>query len=488
MWRFHQCFGEKTVIEDLSQQDILSAVEFDETGKFLATGDRAGRVVIFEVDEHKQRPFKTSSYPNAAKEKEDEPNGKSGGPGGVGEADRDSDQYHGLEYKFQCEFQSHVPEFDYLKSLEIEGKINKIKWCKPSNDSLFLLSTNDKTIKLWKVYEKQVSTVSGMNLTHAATGRTSLEDRRALYREMLPANSIQRLSVPKVSLGERSLTSYPRRIYSNAHAYHVNSISVNSDGETFLSADDLRINLWNLAISSQSYNIVDIKPANMDDLAEVITAAEFHPSQCNIFMYSSSRGSIKLGDMRSSALCDVHSKRFELEVAPATRSFVGEIIASISDIKFADDGRYIVSRDYLTLKVWDINMESRPVQTINIHDYIRPKLDDLFESEVIFDRFEISVSADGNYIATGSYNNTFHIFDRHGNSDVTIEASRMHSNQTHMVPAAQEEPADQGTTVKTIQSNVTNVDYQQKALQMSMHPTQPFVAVACVNNLYLYGK
>ena len=39
-----------------------------------------------------------------------------------------------------------------------------------------------------------------------------------------------------------------------------------SDGETFISADDLRINLWNLEISNQSFNIVDVKPANMEDL------------------------------------------------------------------------------------------------------------------------------------------------------------------------------------------------------------------------------
>ena len=32
----------------------------------------------------------------------------------------------GCEYKFYTEFQSHEPEFDYLKSLEIEEKINKI--------------------------------------------------------------------------------------------------------------------------------------------------------------------------------------------------------------------------------------------------------------------------------------------------------------------------------------------------------------------------
>ncbi|XP_020253535.1 serine/threonine protein phosphatase 2A 55 kDa regulatory subunit B beta isoform-like [Asparagus officinalis] len=55
------------------------------------------------------------------------------------------------EFRYKTEFQSHEPEFDYLKSLEIEEKINKIRWCQTANGALFLLSTNDKTIKYWKV-------------------------------------------------------------------------------------------------------------------------------------------------------------------------------------------------------------------------------------------------------------------------------------------------------------------------------------------------
>lgn len=31
--------------------DIISAVEFDHTGEFLATGDRGGRIVLFEQDQ-----------------------------------------------------------------------------------------------------------------------------------------------------------------------------------------------------------------------------------------------------------------------------------------------------------------------------------------------------------------------------------------------------------------------------------------------------
>lgn len=54
-----------------------------------------------------------------------------------------------------------------------------------------------------------------------------------------------------------------------------NFLVFSSDGETFISADDLRINLWNLEISNQSFNIVDVKPANMEDLTGKLWAYQF---------------------------------------------------------------------------------------------------------------------------------------------------------------------------------------------------------------------
>jgi hypothetical protein len=75
-----------------------------------------------------------------------------------------SSAHKDIEYRFYCEFQSHEPEFDYLKSLEIEEKINRIRWRRHRAGPLFILSTNDKTIKFWKVYEKKVRIVSSRNV------------------------------------------------------------------------------------------------------------------------------------------------------------------------------------------------------------------------------------------------------------------------------------------------------------------------------------
>ena len=64
--------------------------------------------------------------------------------------------------------------------------------------------------------------------------------------------------MPVLKPSELVVEASPRRVYANAHTYHINSISVNSDEETYLSADDLRINLWHLGINDQSFSILDL--------------------------------------------------------------------------------------------------------------------------------------------------------------------------------------------------------------------------------------
>ncbi|KAI8143962.1 protein phosphatase PP2A regulatory subunit B [Fennellomyces sp. T-0311] len=441
-WKFAQCFGDKGESDDITEADIISAVEFDHTGDYLATGDKGGRVVLFERNESKK----------------------------------------GCEYKFHTEFQSHEPEFDYLKSLEIEEKINKIKWCRRTNAAHFLLSTNDKTIKLWKVFERNLKIVQENNLSDSGQLAMGIAPNKAAYQPTKP------LTLPKLALHDTIVAAVPRRIYANAHAYHINSISVNSDSETYISADDLRINLWNLDISDQSFNIVDIKPANMEELTEVITAAEFHPLQCNLFMYSSSKGTIKLADMRESALCDQRAKVFEAPEDPSSRSFFSEIISSISDVKFSRDGRYILSRDYLTLKLWDINMENKPVATVSIHDHLRSKLCDLYENDCIFDKFECTFSGDGSNLMTGSYSNNLHIYNRETLAEVNLQADKS-AFKAKRLGSAKNKLALGGNRnggAKGRRDDVEAVDFNKKILHASWHPHENSIAVAATNNLFIF--
>ncbi|EPS37254.1 hypothetical protein H072_9088 [Dactylellina haptotyla CBS 200.50] len=458
-WKFTQCFGDKGDVEDITEADIISTVEFDHTGNYLATGDKGGRVVLFERNETKKT----------------------------------------CEYKFHTEFQSHEPEFDYLKSLEIEEKINKIKWCRRQNASHFLLSTNDKTIKLWKVFEKSLKVVAENNLSHEQhpSGVGGTGPRPSYPHQQF--TSAEALRLPRLTHHDTVVAAVPRRTYANAHAYHINSISVNSDGETFISSDDLRINLWNLNIQDQSFNIVDIKPANMEELTEVITAAEFHPQSCNWFMYASSKGTIKLADMRDSALCDNHAKLFEQEEDPSSRSFFSEIISSISDVRFSADGRYILSRDYLTVKIWDVNMERQPIKTIPIHEHLRPRLCDTYENDSIFDKFEVVFSGDGKNVMTGSYNNNFMIYPSDAEKEVEIvlqaDKSAFKAKKVGVpTPINGSKKGRAGSPSGTgvpgrmrKETDADQIDFNKKILHMSWHPFEDSIAIAATNNLFVFS-
>jgi serine/threonine-protein phosphatase 2A regulatory subunit B len=112
-WVYINGLGERAA-ENVTESDVLTAITFDKTGEFLAVGDRGGRVITFRYMD-----LKNSRY---------------------------------FDYRYFSEIQSHEPEFDHLKSIELDEKINSIDFL-PLNksDSLQILTTNDRIIRLWKM-------------------------------------------------------------------------------------------------------------------------------------------------------------------------------------------------------------------------------------------------------------------------------------------------------------------------------------------------
>ena len=308
---------------------------------------------------------------------------------------------------------------------------------------------------------------------------------------------VSHLRIPAIVRGEPQTVATPRRVFSNAHTYHINSIAANSDGATFLSADDLRLNLWSLENAQLSFNIVDIKPPTLEELTEVITAADFHPQHSHLFMFSSSRGSIKLGDMREAALCDRHAKVLEEEEEDAVaKSYYSEIIASISDVEFSKDGRFVIARDYLSIKIWDLSMEGRgPVRVVPVHEQLRPRLNELYESDCIFDKFRVAASRDGRLMLTGSYNNCCKIYDTALGTETLIELSKARPKApvTRRVQGgvglgfgADDDGA--GSAGGGAVEVDAGVDFGRKVLHCSWHPEEAIVAVAGLNNLFLFSS
>jgi len=390
--------------------------------------------------------------------------------------------------RYLTELQSHLPEFDYLKSLEIEEKINKVRWCRSYNSSKMLLSTNDKTIKLWRVAHQKEKHVSNFNFAVAKNRelsiKTGISDHKSRQSSLIRAFrdetdldlSQAALKLPKVVTKQDVISTKNIRIYGNAHAYHINSIAVNSDQETFLSADDLRINLWNFEVRDTCFNIVDLKPERMEDLTEVITCAECHPEHCSLFAYSSSKGLTRLVDMRERALCDYQDSAtvFESPESPRTDYMFSEIVRSISDIKISGNGQYLITRDYLTMKLWDLRKNSEPVDSFNVHDHLRGKLRDLYECDRLLDKFTCGISHDGQYAMTGSYGGYFRIFGQDGLDawmNVDEENPNLGEYQEYAVPS---------------DVDVTNFSLSDNIYQIAWHPHADVTAIAASNSFYVF--
>ncbi|XP_061339300.1 serine/threonine protein phosphatase 2A 55 kDa regulatory subunit B beta isoform-like isoform X1 [Gastrolobium bilobum] len=266
-------------------------------------------------------------------------------------------------------FRVTSPSLIISKIVEIEKRINKVRWGITHNGLLFLLSTNDKTIKLWKVKEHKVKQVKEMapilcseNMllaersyicgqeTHSAANGYHLE-----WTEKMPGNLLQPQDIDtKISGSEDTVHTKCRKVYSYAHGFNINSISNNSDIETFISADDLRINLWNLEVSDECFNIIDMKPSNMEDLTEIITSAEFHPLHCNLLAYSSSRLTRFYSSIRF-AVCDHASRILIIQISALKVLWIKVIFYRNHCIhlrlKFSNDGQHPISRDYMNMKV-----------------------------------------------------------------------------------------------------------------------------------------
>jgi len=320
---------------------------------------------------------------------------------------------------------------------------------------MYVLTTNDKTVKLWKIFEREKKVVVPVNKN---------------------ATNENELNIPKVKSSERQWTPTLKKRFPMLHTYHINSISISANGENFLSSDDLRINLWNLENTNEAFNIIDLKPNELEELSEVITASQFHPSADNQFIFSTSKGVIKMGDLRKNSNCNKTALAFEEKEAGANKNFFTEIVASISDISFSANGQYIYSRDFLNTKIWDVRNNSKPINSIQVYEPLKSKLCDLYENECIFDKFSISTSPCSNYFLTGMFNSNFHISDREGNANYQFELNFNKKTIMKHIPK------------KHFEQLGTNYDFSKKVLKSTWHPKKNTIAISCLNCLYFYNS
>lgn len=428
-------------------------------------------------------------------------------------AARDVHAQRSPSFEYYAQFQSHNPQLDYLSSTDIDETVNQIDWFKPVANSQRLISCNDRVIKVWRLNERQLKTVANLSPYHESAAHnfkssfanTSMSKPvpirtrpKSLPQRKKPQISKHIPQFPRLESIGKSVSVTERRVISDMHVYQINSLSVSHDEEVFLSSDDLRVHLWNLnartlkGAPQGGFNVVDIKPNSMKDLTEVITSTKFHPNHSHVFAYATSRGSIKLCDLRASALCSAYARKFEdITSRCGRRTFISELIASVTNMKFSSDGRYILTRDFMNLSLWDMNMENCPVLVVPVHENLRPRLPEMYDNDYIFDKFECAFSNDGRTLLTGGYDSTFHSYSAITGCGSSVQATPNFSDYEMCTSRASlflshGQNTGGGTNLATSSTPRNLFDPTKRILHMDSSPTDNIAAVASDHTLYIY--
>lgn len=62
------------------------------------------------------------------------------------------------------------------------------------------------------------------------------------------------------------------------------------------------------------------------------------------------------------------------------------------------------------MKLWDVRKPEAPLQKYKIADYLDVDLQQKYDNDAIFDRFDLKWSPSGQYVSTCSYSDTFTVF------------------------------------------------------------------------------
>jgi len=80
-----------------------------------------------------------------------------------------------------------------------------------------------------------------------------------------------------------------------------------------------------------SYVLLDLRPNKMDELSEVITSATFHDTETSLMMYSTTKGNVKICDLRQSHDVNEPVLVFESENLLDCESYYHELLLSCLD-------------------------------------------------------------------------------------------------------------------------------------------------------------
>jgi serine/threonine-protein phosphatase 2A regulatory subunit B len=140
-------------------------------------------------------------------------------------------------------------------------------------------------------------------------------------------------------------------------------------------------------------------------------------------------------------------------------------------------------------------MEAKPVHIIPVHEAVKPKLCDLYENDIIFDKFEVSFNHDGTSVMTGSYSNYLRMSPT---TPGTGEGEVIHADKSIFrkkngrprVPGQVllDGPAASRPIDIAAAASLGDLEFTKRIFTATAHPRENTVAIASSCNLFIFSQ
>lgn len=197
-------FGDQVPLNQFKPDDTISILSFSSDGRFLASGDYAGRAVIFQII-----PPKTQ-------------NGK-------------------YQVSFGCQLHAHKSEFDYFRSELSEMKINSLKWVPSNNLNPNFITCNSHDAKLWRIINNSKITWSQKS-----------------------GNTIDDFVLPKANKIDTKISFEYIKKFNDLHSEYLIDLQCLPDQHSFLMVDVCGVSLWDFERDIPNVPLVTTSQSDAD--------------------------------------------------------------------------------------------------------------------------------------------------------------------------------------------------------------------------------
>ncbi|EAX82803.1 hypothetical protein TVAG_481490 [Trichomonas vaginalis G3] len=230
-------FGDHVSLTQFKADDTISVLAFSQNGQFLASGDQAGRVVIFQLQPPRNANGKTV-------------------------------------VSFVNQVHAHKNQFDYFRSELAEPKINSLSWVKSNSLNPLLLTCNSHEAKLWRMNQAAKPTWGPLDTTLSA----------------------DQFTLPSPRQIEIKYTTEHVKTFTDIHTEYLIDVQTLSDQKSFVMVDVGCVKLWDMERSVESVSLFRVPQQNVE-----LTASAVTPTLPSAILIADDAGFAKIIDMRQQA-------------------------------------------------------------------------------------------------------------------------------------------------------------------------------------------